>query len=49
MTGEQSLVTYEPAAVVVIATTVETKNTLKDSIGFAPNPLQNFMPEYTHF
>jgi hypothetical protein len=24
-------------------------NTLKSSIGFTPNPLGNFMPEYYHF
>jgi hypothetical protein len=27
----------------------EIKDDLKDSTGFAPNPLGNFMSEYMHF
>jgi hypothetical protein len=27
----------------------EVSKSLKSSIGFAPSPLQNLMPEYLHF
>ena len=43
--AQQLPVLYQPNPTAI----VEIKNTLKDSIGFAPNPLQNFMPEYMHF
>jgi peptide/nickel transport system substrate-binding protein len=45
LAADQLPVLYQPEA----AFTVEVKNTLKSKIGFTPNPLQNFMPEYYHF
>ncbi len=43
--AEQLPVLYQPNPV----TPIEIKKTLKSSIGFTPNPLANFMPEYYHF
>jgi peptide/nickel transport system substrate-binding protein len=43
--AQQLPVLYEPNPTAVS----EIKDTLKSSIGFAPNPLGNFMPEYMHF
>ncbi|HVB70567.1 MAG TPA: ABC transporter substrate-binding protein [Acidimicrobiales bacterium] len=43
--AEQLPVLYEPQAI----TPGEIIKTLKSTIGFTPNPLGNFMPEYLHF
>lgn len=43
--AQQLPVLYQPNPV----TPGEVIKTLKSSIGFTPNPLQNFMPEYMHF
>ena len=43
--AQQLPVLYQPNPV----TPVEIIKTLKSSIGFTPNPLANFMPEYYHF
>ncbi len=43
--AQQLPVLYQPNQV----TPVEIIKTLKSSIGFTPNPLANFMPEYYHF
>ncbi len=43
--AEQLPVLYQPNPV----TPIEIKKTLKSTIGFTPNPLANFMPEYYHF
>jgi len=43
--AQQLPVLYEPQAF----TPVEVINTLKSTIGFAVNPLGNFMPEYFHY
>jgi len=43
--AEQLPVLYQPNPTAI----GEVIKTLKSSIGFAPNPLGNFMPEYMHF
>ena len=43
--AKQLPVLYQPQAVGA----GEIIKTLKSSIGFTPNPLENFMPEYLHF
>ena len=43
--AQQLPVLYQPNPV----TPIEVKKTLKSTIGFTPNPLANFMPEYYHF
>ena len=43
--AQQLPVLYQPQATGV----GETLKTLKSSIGWAPNPLENFMPEYLHW
>jgi peptide/nickel transport system substrate-binding protein len=56
-TGKASLSTYEqyaadqlPALYLPTEETVsETARSLKSSIGWAPNALSNFLPEYLHF
>jgi peptide/nickel transport system substrate-binding protein len=45
LAADQLPVLYQPES----AFTSETINTLKSKIGFTPNPLQNFMPEYYHY
>jgi peptide/nickel transport system substrate-binding protein len=45
LAADQLPVLYQPES----AFTTETINTLKSKIGFTPNPLQNFMPEYYHY
>jgi peptide/nickel transport system substrate-binding protein len=45
LAAQQLPVLYQPNAV----TPAEIIKTLKSSIGFTPNPLENFMPEYYHF
>ena len=45
LAAKQLPVLYQPNSV----TPAEVIKTLKSTIGFAPNPLQNFMPEYFHF
>ena len=43
--AQQLPVLYQPQANAI----VEVARTLKSSIGFAPNPLGDFMPEYFHY
>jgi len=43
--AQQLPVLYQPQ----VDQAVEVLKTLKSSIGFSPNPLGNFMPEYYHF
>ena len=43
--AQQLPVLYQPEANSI----GEAAKTLKSSIGFAPNPLGDFMPEYLHF
>jgi len=43
--AEQLPVLYQPQANSI----VEVARTLKSSVGFAPNPLGDFMPEYFHY
>lgn len=43
--AEQLPVLYQPNPV----TPIEVIKTLKSTIGFTPNPLANFMPEYYHY
>jgi len=43
--AHQLPVIYQPLA----STIQETSRRLKSSVGFTPNPLGNFMPEYFHF
>ncbi|HVA53623.1 MAG TPA: ABC transporter substrate-binding protein [Acidimicrobiales bacterium] len=43
--AQQLPVLYEPQ----IEQTIEVLRTLKSSVGFVPNPLGNFMPEYYYF
>ncbi len=45
LAADQLPVLYQPE----LAAISEVKNNLKSKIGFVPNPLQNFMPEYLHF
>ena len=45
LAAQQLPVLYQPNA----TSPGEVIKTLKSSIGFAPNPLENFMPEYFHF
>jgi hypothetical protein len=43
--AEQLPVLYQPQA----GSAIEINKSLKSTIGFTPNPLGNFMPEYYHF
>lgn len=43
--AQQLPVLYQPNPTAI----VEIRNSLKSSIGFAPNPLGNFNPEYMHY
>jgi hypothetical protein len=43
--AQQLPVLYQPQANDI----VEVARTLKSSVGFTPNPLGNFMPEYFHY
>jgi hypothetical protein len=43
--AQQLPVLYQPQANSI----VEVARTLRSSIGFAPNPLGDFMPEYMHY
>jgi hypothetical protein len=43
--AQQLPVLYQPQA----NSLVEVARSLKSSVGFAPNPLGDFMPEYFHY
>jgi hypothetical protein len=43
--AQQLPVLYQPQANSI----VEVARTLKSSVGFTPNPLGDFMPEYFHY